>query len=564
MAALNHSPPSTAEVGPANVAVEVRASGQRKPAWPAFMRAGFAACLILTVTAAAMRFAVPGTLPRQLPLGAPPQKAPAAKEAVAVPSNAPVDTRAQALVRTLCARIAEDERSKFPAASKGQIELLTDAGKEMEALCEKQRDPQVLLEAGSHFRKLGLFQVHVARFEEALATLTRARQFLDKAAAAPDSGLNAAILLECSDVDHCFAAAYWHLRRQGEAFAAAEQAIGQVRRAQETDDTPACRGRLIEAVRLRGLLRGPAGDADFHEMNRLRQRDGSTRKSTADRLVDCIDECAHLIDMGHVLWHHDPSQALVYFQRAGEFSDVMDRELAELAVDWRSLPRPPGRSLMALPPARQLQWLNAQSRALQGSVHEGLGNVEQAQSCYQHAIGLLEPLAAEFPDVFWTRSALFEARAHLAVVTTDDSCADRWQEALDVYDQLPRGKGFITDFNAVAWWICLSKCANQFSSSAIDMATRSCELEPTHRPRWWTLGVALYRAERYPEAIEILSESPPGHMSSPELFFLAMAFQRQGDSTAAQKLFSDAERHPQNWSASIWQLRAEAARLIAP
>ena len=109
---------------------------------------------------------------------------------------------------------------------------------------------------------------------------------------------------------------------------------------------------------------------------------------------------------------------------------------------------------------------------------------------------------------------------------------------------------------------------------ALEMARRAVELVPNDNRFENTLGVALYRACQYPEAIETLERrlaSSRGQHDAFDFLFLAMAHHRQGQRDRARACFDQAVRWMANHQkgtyadmvADLAALRAEAEAVLA-
>ena len=107
----------------------------------------------------------------------------------------------------------------------------------------------------------------------------------------------------------------------------------------------------------------------------------------------------------------------------------------------------------------------------------------------------------------------------------------------------------------------------------MDLARRAVELAPDRATYLNTLGVALYRAGRHAEAVPVLERSlavGKGQADAFDLFFLAMARQKLGQSARARADFDRALRwvreHPQQppqWAKELAEFQAEAEAVLA-
>jgi tetratricopeptide (TPR) repeat protein len=92
--------------------------------------------------------------------------------------------------------------------------------------------------------------------------------------------------------------------------------------------------------------------------------------------------------------------------------------------------------------------------------------------------------------------------------------------------------------NDLAWM--LATCADpqlRDPQQAVALAKRAVQLAPQDGHPWNTLGVALYRAGQFAEAIPALERSlrvGPGQNDAENLFFLAMCHHRRGDAAEAR------------------------------
>ena len=99
------------------------------------------------------------------------------------------------------------------------------------------------------------------------------------------------------------------------------------------------------------------------------------------------------------------------------------------------------------------------------------------------------------------------------------------------------------------------------------------ELTPDRSTYDNTLGVALYRAARYAEAVEVLERSlaaSRGEADAFDLFFLAMARQKLGHVARARAEFDRAirwrrerPRQPPQWTRELDAFQAEAEATLA-
>ena len=110
-------------------------------------------------------------------------------------------------------------------------------------------------------------------------------------------------------------------------------------------------------------------------------------------------------------------------------------------------------------------------------------------------------------------------------------------------------------------------------TEAIEHARQAVRLTPGEQVSLNTLGVALYRAGEFAEAIVTLEQSlsaGKGHFDAFDLFFLAMAHHRLGHRTEARECFDRAVRWvekqhnlPAQYIKELTEFRAEAEAVLA-
>src|SRR5262249_30709038 len=126
--------------------------------------------------------------------------------------------------------------------------------------------------------------------------------------------------------------------------------------------------------------------------------------------------------------------------------------------------------------------------------------------------------------------------------------------------------------NNLAWTLVSGPTSSRSPARALDLARHAVELTPNRAIYHNTLGVALYRAGHYAEAVPVLERSlaaGKGETDAFDLFFLAMARHRLGATAAARADFDRAVRwigdHPNldaRWLTELSTFHTEAASLF--
>ena len=158
------------------------------------------------------------------------------------------------------------------------------------------------------------------------------------------------------------------------------------------------------------------------------------------------------------------------------------------------------------------------------------------------------------------------SRAHEALGEHEWARLDREQAA----SKLPKNP---VDPNQEAWLLSTGSFAQRDPDRAIFLARQAIALQPDRATNLNTLGVALYRTDRYAEAVEVLGRSLAaggGKFDAFDLFFLAMAHHKLGHPDRARTCFDGAVRWmvgktglPRNFSRELKSFRAEAEAVLA-
>jgi len=164
--------------------------------------------------------------------------------------------------------------------------------------------------------------------------------------------------------------------------------------------------------------------------------------------------------------------------------------------------------------------------------------------------------------------ALYQLRAIVreALGDHEQACADR-EKASSLLPKNP------TALNERAWTYATGAIDQRDPERAVALARRAVALAPGQQLSLNTLGVALYRARQYAEAISVLERSlaaGKGDSDAFDLFFLAMGHQKLGHAFQARACFYRAVRWwggqknlPAVFVQELTGFRAEAEELLA-
>jgi serine/threonine protein kinase/WD40 repeat protein/tetratricopeptide (TPR) repeat protein len=183
---------------------------------------------------------------------------------------------------------------------------------------------------------------------------------------------------------------------------------------------------------------------------------------------------------------------------------------------------------------------------------------------HREALADLDILLAKGPQDW----ALYQLRGIVrdALGDHDRARADR-EKATSLLPTDPRA------LNNGAWTYATAPIEERDPERAVVLARRAVALAPGQQLSLNTLGVALYRASQYAEAVSILEQSlaaGKGESDAFDLFFLAMAHYRLGHADHARACFDRAVRWwgerknlPAQYIPELTSFRAEAAMVLA-
>jgi len=183
---------------------------------------------------------------------------------------------------------------------------------------------------------------------------------------------------------------------------------------------------------------------------------------------------------------------------------------------------------------------------------------------HREALGDVDVLIPKDPDDY----ALYELRSTVREALGDHAQARADREKAS--SLLPKDP---TALNERAWILATGPIARRDPERAVALAQRAVALAPGQQLSLNTLGVALYRAGQYAEAISVLERSlaaGKGDFDAFDLFFLAMAHQKLGHASEARAFFYRAVRWwgehknlPAQYLPELTGFRAEAEEVLA-
>jgi serine/threonine protein kinase len=263
---------------------------------------------------------------------------------------------------------------------------------------------------------------------------------------------------------------------------------------------------------------------------------------------------------------------VVLQQQRGRLREAVDQFRQALAIDEQLAAEFPDDSSHRYVLANIENFLGIALRSLPGEV-------AAAVHYHEKAIGLCAQLVAEFPDQPVYRRELVRSRFGLGIVLRLSGrlgeAVQAFQQAQADYrpyagttDEPENRQQFASIHNELAW--LLATCPDmkyRDPRRAVTLARKAVELAPESGEFGNTLGVALYRAEKWIEAQTALSRSMSLRSGGDpfDWFFLAMAHWQLGEREEARKRYQQAI----DWMAKsrtkdeeLRRFKAEAAELF--
>jgi serine/threonine protein kinase len=214
----------------------------------------------------------------------------------------------------------------------------------------------------------------------------------------------------------------------------------------------------------------------------------------------------------------------------------------------------------------------AQSYHNLANVLRDTNQYDEAEAALRQAVTLFERLARELPGMPQCQEGLAKSYRNLGYLLweTDrpDAATEAFREARSLYDSLvarnPGAPAFARD---LAWFLadCPDPCCADVRR-AIQRA-EDAVAKSANAGSWWNiLGAARYRAGEWRAAIEALDKSRAYHgANSWDAFYLAMAHRKLGEQQVAREWYEKACDEMQANTVGevrLRRLRAEAADLL--
>ncbi len=235
---------------------------------------------------------------------------------------------------------------------------------------------------------------------------------------------------------------------------------------------------------------------------------------------------AFTADGGQLIVYSTDSFALFLFDLR-----ALRAELAELDLDWHAPPYPPAAApAQAAPPP-------------------------------------IDVVTGDLPHWIEADSFINQARQ-------DENAKDYAKAAADLRKALAVAPDYPEANNDLAWLLLTGPKELRDPKAALPLARKAVEEAPVQSLYLNTLGVALYRNDRYAEAVPLLEKSlkaSAGATDAFDLFFLAMCRHRLGDAGRAKEDYDRAVRWvadhkatlPAKWSDELTAFQSEADAVLA-
>jgi serine/threonine protein kinase len=190
---------------------------------------------------------------------------------------------------------------------------------------------------------------------------------------------------------------------------------------------------------------------------------------------------------------------------------------------------------------------------------------DDAQEAFHEVIALCEKLDAEFPNESYYQSWMASAFLRLARLMTANGAPAEADKLYRRFNELKPASAFAA--NSMAWTLATYPDLKiRDPKRAVELARKAVDLKSTPA-HWNTLGVALYRAGEWNEAVKTLNRAIELRQGGNAIdwFFLAMANWQLGEKDQAREWYGRAvewmEAHAKD-NAELIRFRAEAEELM--
>jgi WD40 repeat protein len=216
--------------------------------------------------------------------------------------------------------------------------------------------------------------------------------------------------------------------------------------------------------------------------------------------------------------------------------------------------------------ALALQPANPEAHLQRGRAFGRLGQRREAVADYSAFLALTPPAEPRRAEVLYRRSNNYDRLQNAAA-----SLRDLLEMAALNLDELPLPEQAAGRCNDVAWELVKGPVQGRPAEQALVLARAAVALRPDSGWYGNTLGVALYRLGRWREAADVLGRNVGKlpELAAADFYFLAMSFQRLGDTAKARDWYDravswcEAQGKSLNaaWRAELEGFRAEANAL---
>jgi len=348
-------------------------------------------------------------------------------------------------------------------------------------------------------------------------------------------------------------------------------ALGEAEKAVELD--PESWENHLARARLRGLLGDGAGaeadcdraaSVELSEPEELLNR-GQELSSNCGRLERGIEDLTRAIELAPN-WADPFLVRGVLYAYLGQFEKVVpdwDRCI-ELADQWTECYRNRAIALQRLgrydealrdcDKRVELTPADAEAYGVRGEILLELGRTQESLADSEKALELAPTVAENYTS----RARVLAHRGECARVQADID------KALELDSGMSSTRDALASLHVFDLYY---NCRDLYDADlALELATRSLEVDPTNEAAQRALGVGLYRAGRYEEAIEYQLRASAAYAGQAfDLFFLAMQHWQLGRQDEARDYYQRAvdwmdEHNPEN--PFLARFRKEASDLI--